>query len=896
MWPLVKVAGTDANGEYSVDFDAGFQSRVYAYYDDPSSPGFDYVPAFQSVYLSGEKNMTFVLRPGASLSIGGQLRLVESARPSSDFVFTVIDPVTGSRPDLGGYVYDYGTGPPCHNFLRSDPRQVIVPAEIPFNVRVNATMFVDSKVTYRTFILNQGTSLILKKGQKVEVSIEASLARFNFDYVENYIELVEKSLDEVERKDFYVALERNDLIRVKNLADKADRELLDGAYDKCYADLREAYIGTLQIDRRIGGIYADATSSVAILMVFLALAAMVLTTFLFERSRLKPLTTLGFSGLFIAVLYYTYPGFRLIKASTFFIDLNLSLAIALLAPFVVPQLLGGKTVSILSIAKQNLRRRRIRLMLTLTSVMVLTMSFVMLTSFSTGYGLTTRSFRVFDTVSEGLMVRRPLPSDLPETTPFLHLDISTIEWLQEKSEVLEVAPKFENSPSPKSIGFLYSSNAPTKRLYLFGVLGIQPSAEAKITHIDETIVRGKYLDDDEKNGVLISAQATESLGVDVGDELVFGRQRATLVGVFDDHVFSRIRDVDAEPLIPQKQVIVEGETPTIYLISCDPSEMIITNWQTARELSMVLLSRIDAQAREPNSALSLAREIALERDLWVWSSYGGDVSRTALGEYAEVKGLSLLIPWVIVVLNVIATMLNSMFERRREVAIFSSVGLNPSHISALFMAEASIIGIIGGSFGYLFGLGGYRAISFLSIAVEVRQKVSVIWCLASLSVALAAVLVATSFAIRYSTVITPSLLLRTRTRLQAIESSGREWEFPMPVRLYRDEVDSLFGYMKRRIQDHILTTTAIRLERFARPPVKSETEDADVHVKSLLFNYYLGQSDPVGAFPFSLVAKKEKNEDRYKVSLICKGGDQEMVLKKVTFVRMLIVDWNAQRK
>jgi ABC-type lipoprotein release transport system permease subunit len=581
-------------------------------------------------------------------------------------------------------------------------------------------------------------------------------------------------------------------------------------------------------------------------------------------------------------------------------DAGLCLGIAFSIHFVLLRSVDERFISIFSIAKQNLRRRRLRFVLTLTSVIVLAMSFVTFTSFSTGYGLTSSSHKMGNLDSEGILVRRSMPSNLPATMTFLPLETSTITWLEDKLEVSIVAPKFENMPRLDSIGALSSSSGPPKQLLLFGVLGIQPSLEAKMTHIDGQVIRGRYLDDDERGRVLISHNAAERLGVDVGDGLLLSSGVSTmkvfLVGILDDHRFSLVRDIDAQPLIPRKLVLIQGDSPTILLESCDPSEVLVLNWRTSLEFfQIVSLSRVDIGLRDPDSMLSFARRIALERDLLVWSSFGGVVHRIGLGEYLEAKGLPIMIPWIIVVLNVVITMLNSLFERRKEIAILSSLGLNPSHIGGIFMAEAAAIGIVGGGAGYLLGLSGYRATLALSLAVEVRQKVSAFWCLASVGVAVAAALVGTGVALRSSVVITPSLLRRWTMERKA-EDAGGEREFQMPVRLHENDVGPLLSYLKMRIMDQVLSSHFIDPDYVAKHTTENDMESSEGHVKSIYFNYFFGQADYLGAFPFSLIAEKKKGEESYTLKLVCKGGNDEMIQKKATFIRMLIVDWNAQRK
>ncbi|MFP6644906.1 MAG: ABC transporter permease [Candidatus Latescibacterota bacterium] len=71
-----------------------------------------------------------------------------------------------------------------------------------------------------------------------------------------------------------------------------------------------------------------------------------------------------------------------------------------------------------------------------------------------------------------------------------------------------------------------------------------------------------------------------------------------------------------------------------------------------------------------------------------------------------VSGLGpLMIPIGIAALIVLNTMMTATYERFREIAIYSSVGLAPMHIAALFLAEACVYGVLG-ALGYLLGQTG----------------------------------------------------------------------------------------------------------------------------------------------------------------------------------------------
>ena len=63
---------------------------------------------------------------------------------------------------------------------------------------------------------------------------------------------------------------------------------------------------------------------------------------------------------------------------------------------------------------------------------------------------------------------------------------------------------------------------------------------------------------------------------------------------------------------------------------------------------------------------------------------------------------NIVIPIIISVFIVLNTMISSVYERKREIAVYTSVGLAPSHVSFLFIAEAMAFAVLSVVLGYLF--------------------------------------------------------------------------------------------------------------------------------------------------------------------------------------------------
>lgn len=250
-----------------------------------------------------------------------------------------------------------------------------------------------------------------------------------------------------------------------------------------------------------------------------------------------------------------------------------------------------------------------------------------------------------------------------------------------------MAPKFENWPTRYYLGSL---STPGQKVSLFGVLGFAPTTEAEVTGFDNLLVegQGRYLYDDEEDVIVISVETADILNVKAGDEVMLRiggtSLNVTVVGILEDHGLSHILDFDGLPMIPDKLIITveDGVLTEARVESCESTEVVMTNWQTASKLSShMFLSKIDILAEDSVDLLVFARQIALERDYWVWAVTEGQVHRFGFMTYHEAKGVSIFIPWSIVILNVVFTMVNAIYERKGELVILSSVGLNPTHTS-----------------------------------------------------------------------------------------------------------------------------------------------------------------------------------------------------------------------
>ncbi len=899
-WSMKTSIKTDMDGSFNVSIEGGFNYRFYVHTSD-----LRYVPIVtQKLVAAGtDWELIFRLFPAASIILDGDVLFVDSGNPwisARPLTFSV-DPVV----DNGVYVYNDPINAQQNNFGLSS-RQVIVPANKSVQITVEAAG--------KSFIID-GLP-VLEQGETIHLDILKYSVQCNFPFIQDLLEYVGGRLNETEQKGFYIVAERRDLARASDLLISAKDKFTNGLYEECYADLRQVYVIGEQVSQRILTMYADTAASALVLPFFFALAAAAMSFFMFESKTKKASATCAIYTVLLITFYFTYPSGRIIGVSSFLQAGLVHLGAALFISFLLPRLFGEKAVesrialrsaivALFSLAKRGLQRRKLRFILTLITVITGIMGFVALTSISMEHGLIFTGTPAGSS-SEGILIREAylLPSEMAREIPFLPLRLTDVNWLQATEGVSLVAPKTENIPKRETspLGKLTNEGADKS---LCGVLGISPSAEANITGLDMIIEEGRYLYDNDTDAVLLSREAAEELGVTVGSELLWVSGSTTLktslVGLIDDYSFESFRDLDGQPLIPQKLYMAAPPTETTPAVwaakYCDAHEVVVTTWQTALNFSSgicsIWLSRVDAKVEDSARILALTREIALVRTCQVWASFAGQVYFSALGDYAEVGGTFITVPLIMVTLNVAVVVVTSVHERRREVYILSAIGLNPTHITTLFIAEALIIGLIGSTIGYLLGITLYRAFPFFPAEIVVRQKSSILWSLAAMTLGVTVATISSVTQARgASTIATPSLL--RKWKIEAKPSEGEPYVFQMPTKIQIENLEFFINYIKNRLQEDYERGIDFSIEQIKR----IDEETPEEITTCVTFRYLYKAPPPRGTVITnnSLVIARKRNDATSTVKLVTRGALEEKLFRRIAnLVRGLILEWSTKK-
>ncbi|MBM3265602.1 MAG: M28 family peptidase, partial [candidate division Zixibacteria bacterium] len=266
--------------------------------------------------------------------------------------------------------------------------------------------------------------------------------------------------------------------------------------------------------------------------------------------------------------------------------------------------------------------------------------------------------------------------------------------------------------------------------YSRAIMGLSPD-EPEISGIDTLLIAGTWFTPEDRNVCILPEELATLLNIkpeDIGNAriLLYGKP-VVVKGIIDSKKLYEWRDLDDGRLTPvdyrttSAEVMgmvrniarqTEGEDEVLAFTHMLPKDVLFMPYQDVRDMNngnimSVAVKFPSAQATEkaidnfmPRVGLTLF--VGMEGQSTVYSAL-------ALTSLTGMENL--FIPILVAALIVLNTMMGAVYERFREIGIFSSVGLAPTHIGALFMAESCVYAIIGGMAGYLIGQTFSQAIT-----------------------------------------------------------------------------------------------------------------------------------------------------------------------------------------
>lgn len=562
-------------------------------------------------------------------------------------------------------------------------------------------------------------------------------------------------------------------------------------YDVAYSEAFDALAAESTAYKEIKGVMLDTFNGMIVVGLLLAPISVILENLLLSRRGPKKIV-----GIFTIYTLITLAaasamvGFRL--ASNMYIVLLGEFVGSLTIPLIL--IIFGNTMKLLkemrlrligthffesggvasysalySLSVRNIKARRLRSVLTGTTLFIVVAAFTLFTS--TSIKVYSKPSPIGNGLYDGIFVKNY------GTAPLRWNDV---QWLERFGEIAEVSPRFLWWP-PYMSGLLVSENVslPSRNTVSFIAFS---STDGKLLKIENTLKGGRWFFEGDIWSCIISEKLASKLKVQNGSEIkVFGLPPLKIVGIMDNAYVDSLIDLDQNPVCPP----IEPTLPITGRGYAYAENMLIVPTELGKLLNFYISSvSISLKSPDPNLIQQIASNITTATNFDVYYSIEGKVYSNRQVTSYELSGWSqIAVPLVICMLIVANQTLGSVMERRREISILSSLGLSPKKVEYLFLMEILILSVTCGLLGYLGGINLSTVILNLGILPQGSISIN-----ASTSYAVYSVLlvifaaVASSFYPLFlaSKQVTPSL---ERTWKVPTKPKGNVWEVPMPLRV-----------------------------------------------------------------------------------------------------------------
>ncbi len=607
---------------------------------------------------------------------------------------------------------------------------------------------------------------------------------------------------------------------------EATLALKEKKFDKFSEEAQRSWALAIRVYDHVEATQKDVLFGVLFYIALFVPFAFCLERLLFSYSDIykRVVAFFGILLLLIAIIYQVHPAFQLayspmVVILAFFI-MGLSLMVTLIIFFRfegemarLQRQAGHMKASEISpwkafvaaffLGVSNLRRRRIRTALTCMTLIILTFTIMSFTTVKT--------------------MRQHGRLWYQSKAPYQGFLLKNLNWQNLPPEALgivsnafegkgEVTPRIWLEAGDRTRTTRMEVRYKERSQEAQGLIGLG-SAEARVTQIDQALVKGRWLQNEDTHAILLSERMANHLGIDLDRPqktaiLLWGTP-FDVVGIFSGEKFEKHLDLDGEFLTPVTfpsevyagitEVEVEAAESGADVQAFQSRYKHVSGDLTVIIPYRTLLAaggRLKSVAARSTSSLNFQTMAEELTDRFGLSIFSGEPEGTFLysarntNKYSGVPNI--VIPLIISVFIVLNTMIGSVYERKREIAIYTSVGLAPSHVSFLFIAEAMAFAVLSVVLGYLLAQTTASFFATSSLWAGITVNYSSLAGVAAMFLVILVVLVSVIYPSRVAAQIAIPDVNRS---WKLPESDGNLLEITLPFLMKYQEHRSTGGYL-----------------------------------------------------------------------------------------------------
>ncbi|UCD80103.1 MAG: ABC transporter permease, partial [Desulfobacterales bacterium] len=458
----------------------------------------------------------------------------------------------------------------------------------------------------------------------------------------------------------------------------------------------------------------------------------------------------------------------------------------------------------------NLRRRRLRTALTCATLIILTFTIMSFTSAKS----MRRHFRVlYDsrTPYQGFLLKnvnwRSLPPEAFGKIANAFDDQAVAVprvWLEDEDRTRTTRIPVEH------FGRVYEAQ---------GMVGLS-AEEPRVSGLDKILVAGRWLLPSDAQAVLLPERMADQLEIDLtrpqNHTVSLWGMPFQVVGIFSGKKLQETIDLDGEPLTPvtfPREMSSElSEVEEEALESGDEVREFQSRYQHVDgDLTIIVPYRflmaagghLKAVAVRPSPGKLIEAVAQSLNDRFGLSLFSGEPDGNYLYHASDSMSYSgvpnIIIPLIISIFIVLNTMIGSVYERKREIGIYTSVGLAPSHVSFLFIAEALAFAVLSVVFGYLLAQTTAKLFAETSLWSGITVNYSSMSGVAAMILVIVVVLISVIYPSKVAGEIAMPDVNRSWSLPQA---RGNELEMTLPFLMTYKEHRSIGGFLYEYFEGH----------------------------------------------------------------------------------------------
>jgi hypothetical protein len=634
------------------------------------------------------------------------------------------------------------------------------------------------------------------------------------------------------------------LAKAKDYLSQVDRLGLEGLCD-AYLAWRWGYVAYSEATAMV----FDAISSIIFFAAVAIPFSVLIERLLLGKGDLKKRMMFG-AAVVVVVLSYFYmlqPGFRMATNVVVVVHGFLVLLLTLPVVAIIFRDLYGYIESVrrsatgahfasisrsgafstaFAVGVENMKKRRGRSLLVLLSVVIITFAVTSLASAVPT--LYVRPSQVQGAVAyEGMLVRRFMWTQLSDLTLSL---------------VKAMAPPDARTSVrywvyPPGLPPATEISGPTGNVTVSALVSIDPSEG----WLAEALAGGRLPTSPNGLWCMLPQSLASRTGAEIGSEITVMGVRLSVIGVVNDAALEQLRDLDQAPVMPLDPLTVAslgaGEAEINPSEGRLPAATVILTSSTVCRLLGGDPRSMSVAVTDPGSVATSAALSGLEADIFASDTGGVTVYRRAMSYVLSGWGF-LAVPVVIGALTVLSSVLGAVYERTKEIGIYSAVGLAPLHIVGIFIAEMTVYAVLSAVIGYALSLSVAQV--FVGIGGIEPNMSSTSIALSTALIMITTLAAAAYPAVKAGRLAVPSVERRWKpTELP----KGDSWELSLPYVASVGEAQGIMNFLKEFLETYMTD----RAEPFSVSELRLAGDDRKLHISLIvrLKPYELGISQAV---------------------------------------------------